>query len=314
MARLITLTTLLAITICISGCSSFPANVNQWNPLQKLDDAAELEQKTPLRMAIMWKDSVIHGVGRSPTVGFGGRVYFYNMNDETVEADGELTVYGYQEDNTTTAADKKFVFRQDEFKNHYDDGGLGASYGVWIPWEKTGGTRKSISLIPVFKTTDGRIIRGSQTLVVLPGKAPEKEMLAKTDITPNPSIHTDTGVMQANYAGEQGSQVMRAGGNAELTQKGRYPRIKSSTIKVPKDLGRRLTQTPAPTNQKPSGITKDDLREIENRFEERQLEKMMNPSDSGAKNPFDAPDSSFNAPTAKTTTQRPIFGQPGDFK
>ena len=134
MARLFSLSILLATTVYLTGCNSLNAPLKKLNPLETFNAESEKEKETPLRMAIMWKDSVIHGVGTTPTAGFGGRVFFYNMDDETVEAEGELTIYGYEDSNKTSVADKKFVIRQEELAHHYDDAGLGASYGVWIPW------------------------------------------------------------------------------------------------------------------------------------------------------------------------------------
>ncbi|MCH2182818.1 MAG: hypothetical protein MK108_12510 [Mariniblastus sp.] len=313
MARLISLSILLATTVYLTGCSSLNAPINQWNPLEKFNAESEKEKLTPLRMAIMWKDSVIHGVGTTPTVGFGGRVYFYNMDDETVEADGELTIYGYEDHNKTSVADKKFIIRQEELQDHYDDGGLGPSYGVWVPWEKLGGNRKSISLLPVFKTTDGRIIRGHQALVVLPGKAPQKEQLAKTEIFPYPS-QTSTTTRQATYDGTGDSQVVLAGGEATPnTTTNPSTRIKTTTIAVPREMGRRLSQLPAPVRNKPA-IQPEELEAIVQQFQARNLPGPRNARSAHGSNTDETAASKYQAPAAKTPSQRPIFGQPGSFQ
>ena len=312
MARLISLPILLVIAFCVSGCSSFNPTINQLNPLQKMNAESEKESQLPLRMAIMWKDSVIHGAGTNPTVGFGGRVFFYNMDDETVQADGELTIYGYDDENTSTAADKKFVFRQEEFHNHYDDAGLGPSYGVWIPWQKAGSTRKSVSLFPVFKTTDGRIIRGGQSIVILPGKAPQKEQLAKTDILSSP-FQEEPVLQQAFYDGTTDSKVVFAAGESTQGSVNRQTSgIKTTTISVPKNMGRRLSQLPNQTTN-PAAIQPDELEKILKRFQANQTPGLRATNDAIGSNDSDKPNSLFNAP-AKTTAQPPVFGQPGSLK
>lgn len=313
MARLISLSILLATTVYLTGCSSLNAPLSQWNPLEKFNAESEKEKLIPLRMAIMWKDSVIHGVGTTPTVGFGGRVYFYNMDDETVEADGELTIYGYEDNNKTSVADKKFVIRQEELQDHYDDAGLGPSYGVWVPWEKLGGNRKSVSLIPVFKTTDGRIIRGHQALVVLPGKAPQKEQLAKTEILASPNQEQPV-LKQAFYDGSSDSQVVLAAGETATSRVERRPSgIKTATISVPKDMGKRLSQLPAQTRRQPA-IDPDELESILERFQVKQSPGRRLTNEVTPNSETDTANPQFHAPAASTPTQRPIFGQPGSIK
>ncbi len=312
MARLISLPILLVIAFCVSGCSSFNPTISQLNPLQKMNAEAEKESQTPLRMAIMWKDSVIHGVGTTPTVGFGGRVFFYNMDDEAVQADGELTIYGYDEENTSTAASKKFIIRQEEFKNHYDDAGLGPSYGVWIPWQKMGSNRKSVSLIPVFKTTDGRIIRGGQSIVILPGKAPQKDQLAKTDILSSPFQEKPV-LQQAFYDGTTDSKVVFAAGETpQGSSDQKSSNIKTTTISVPKDMGRRLSKLPAQTT-KQAAIQPEELEKILKRFQANQNPGLRATNDAIRSNDSDQPNSLFNAP-AKTAVRAPVFGQPGSLK
>ena len=314
MARLISLSILLATTACLTGCSSLNAPLNQWNPLEKFNSNSEKEKQLPLRMAIMWKDSVIHGVGATPTAGFGGRVYFYNMEDETVEAEGELTIYGYEDRNKTSVADKKFVIRQEELQDHYDEAGLGPSYGIWIPWEKLGGYRKSISLIPVFKTTDGRIIRGHQALVVLPGKSPQKEQLAKTEILPyrnSPSALT----RQVGFDGNTDSRVVLAAGEETNGTPGNKTsnRIQTTTISVPRDMGRRLSMLPASARTKPA-TQPEALEEIVRKFQAQNPPGPQSLQRGQNTRGGEQSGSPFQAPKAKTPSQRPIFGQPGSIQ
>ena len=125
----------------------------------------------------MWSDGVYDEVGKPKVAGFGARIYFYNADDVPIKVDGELSVYGYEDEKQQSglSADRKFVFRQSEFQSHFSETSLGSSYSVWIPWEKVGGLRKSISLIPIFKASSGKVLRGDLSVNVLPGVDPDNK-------------------------------------------------------------------------------------------------------------------------------------------
>ena len=144
-----------------------------WNPVETLAGKRQKgdQMLQPETMAAIWNFGVYEKPGSPSTRGLGGRIYFYDADNNAVTAEGELIVYGFDDDNdNNTQPDKKFVFRESEFQSHYSESALGGSYSVWIPWDKVGGYRKSVTLLPVFKTKDGNIIRSEQSINLLAGK------------------------------------------------------------------------------------------------------------------------------------------------
>ena len=182
MTRSITLA-ILAL-VFFNGCSVVNDSMrisdknSMWNPVEAL---ASKKQKSaevlpPDTMAAIWNFAIYEKAGSPSIRGLGGRIYFYDAKSNAVPAEGELVVYGFDEESDNrTQPDKKFVFRESEFQSHYSESALGGSYSVWIPWDKVGGYRKSVTLLPVFKTTDGRIIRSEQSINLLAGRIKKEE-------------------------------------------------------------------------------------------------------------------------------------------
>lgn len=159
------------------GCSSLADRQAGKNPFRQLlgDVDHEEDQDQVTKMAVIWKDTVYNGAGKSIR-GFGGRVFFYNESNQPMEADGEFLVYGFddsEKESQGAAADRKYVFEREKLASHFSESEMGPSYSFWIPWEKAGGVRKTITLIPVFKTEDGRVVKSGQSIQTLPGKEPK---------------------------------------------------------------------------------------------------------------------------------------------
>ena len=148
-----------------------------WNPVETLANKKQKQSDKalpPETMAAIWSFGVYEKPGSTSVRGLGGRIYFYDAKNNAVTADGELIVYGFDEDSGSKAQpDKKFVFRASELQSHYSESSLGGSYSIWIPWDKVGGYRKTVTLLPVFKSKDGKIIRSEQSINLLAG--PKKE-------------------------------------------------------------------------------------------------------------------------------------------
>ena len=155
-----------------------------WNPIESLTEKRQnFDDKMlpPEKMAAIWNFGVYEKPGSPNIRGLGGRIYFYDANNNVVTAEGELTVYGFDDESgSRTKPDKKFIFRESEFQTHFSESALGGSYSIWIPWDKVGGYRKSVTLLPVFKTTDGKIIESEQSINLLAGKVKKAESLDST--------------------------------------------------------------------------------------------------------------------------------------
>ncbi len=184
---------LLLTTPCLSGCQALREKTDALK-----DSSSELlkwhrkegtkELETPERIVAIWSESTIFGPNHQPTRGLGGRIYFYNRNHQPVKAQGQLVVYGFEDNEASadsdtselTKADRKFVFTEEEFANHYSPSEFGPSYSIWLPWDAVGGEKKAISVVPVFKTDEGLAIMGDHSRTLLPGK--ERSQLAREKV------------------------------------------------------------------------------------------------------------------------------------
>ncbi|MBB76491.1 MAG: hypothetical protein CMJ75_18460 [Planctomycetaceae bacterium] len=123
-------------------------------------------------MVIVWSDAVYKQAGKPAVRGFGGRVYFYDSQQKIVSVEGKLTIFGFDDSHRQFSGirpDRRFVFKPEQLKQRHSETTLGDSYSVWIPWDEVGGEQKRITLIPIFHSMDGQLVRGDQTLNVLPG-------------------------------------------------------------------------------------------------------------------------------------------------
>lgn len=185
---------------------------------------------TPQKMAVIWKDTTLQTPGNPVVRGFGGRVFFYDEENKPIKVDGEMVVYGFNTDGGSIQADKKFVFKREKLDEHYGETDMGHSYSFWIPWDRLGNERTSVTLIPAFKSTDGKLVKGGQTINVLPGPAPREPEL-KTSTYRGSEIELTSGnntgsVQQASHSVQQQSG------------------IRETTIRLPKHLGNRIAQLP----------------------------------------------------------------------
>ncbi len=248
---------LVSLAVLLSGCAGVRDTMRLseknsiWNPVQQLKEnkAEEAEPSEPHTMTVLWKESVFDVTGSKPVRGFGGRVFFYDINNNAVKADGELTIYGFDEsanEKASSAPDKKFEFSSEELDSLFDDSGLGPSYSVWVPWDKVGGMRKSIALIPMFKTANGQIIKAGQSLGVLPGKVEEKSDV--TDSRPYKVLGSSPAVVDQNSASHSrqktGDPIAQVSYENEMVVEAdpQAKRIKTSTIRMTPGLAERIAK------------------------------------------------------------------------
>lgn len=133
----------------------------------------------PVKIAATWTPDTLVQTARTPTRGFGGRIFFYDEKSRPVPVDGTLIVHGFDD-----AADsqqeriKRFEFTPQQFTRHFSQSDLGASYSVWIPWDAIGGQQRRISLVTSFRTAEGKLVQGVPATIQLPGRSaePTKEM------------------------------------------------------------------------------------------------------------------------------------------
>lgn len=234
--------TLFVVSLASTGCKTMefggPNWINQKErprlrmelPFNKKKQDEEVFA-SPQKMAVIWKETELRTPGQPPVRGFGGRIYFYDDENQPAKVDGELVVYGFDNSSKSSVADQKFVFKKDKLQSHYGETELGHSYSFWVPWDKLGGDRKSITLIPAFKSADGKLVKGGQTVNVLPGPEPKDER-TKTGTFTGKDIQLTSG----NLTGE----VIQAGHAAEPRQGG----IRETTIRLPRHLANRVGSFP----------------------------------------------------------------------
>jgi len=276
-----------------------------WNPVESLTAKRQKnndEALPPETMAAIWNFGIYEKPGSKSVRGLGGRLYFYDANNNPVAAEGELIVYGFDEDNgNKTRPDKKFIFRESELQSHYSESALGGSYSIWIPWDKVGGYRKSVTLLPVFKSKDGRIIRSEQSINLLAGKVKKKESAdsqhpyrvlgSSSALLSNPS---DNGSTSSELARASFDQSAGEGGR----DSGEYKQqIRTTSISLTPNLQRQVElagQVRAgkkPFSTAPAAASQDVAK----------IPTTVNT----------APDTN---PVVRTSTTENVFGMPGTFR
>lgn len=282
------------------GCSSLDGigkkskDGSRFNPFKSLSGEKEPDFQTPASMVAIWKASVFEKPGQKSIRGFGGRFYFYDAQNQPVRVDGDLTIYGYDDanksSNTSGKADRKFVFKSVSLDTHFSESALGASYSFWVPWDEIGGFEKTITLIPVFKSSDGRMPEAKPSTMRLPGKkkANEYSMNEQTD-----------GVVTAAGAVPERSMIRQA--NFEDAAAKNTPRRRPTTLRLSQRLADQMAQSQRNIgDEDPKELTTANRKQAEEGFAQDAAQLKPLP----------------------TTTTRPatpakrsnVFGQPGSFR
>ena len=139
----------------------------------------------PVKLVATWTADTLMQTGRTPTRGFGGRVFFYDEKSRPVPVDGTLVIHGFDDTGETAERRlKRFEFTPEQFTRHFSQTDLGASYSIWIPWDAIGGDQRRISLVASFKPGEGDAVQGIPATVLLPGKKPPAEETAIANHSP----------------------------------------------------------------------------------------------------------------------------------
>ena len=309
---LLSLLALMAIAVAFPGCKSLNMNkmkgdkgIGLPRAVEPVTKKEEVKFGTPTQMAVIWKDSTYSQPGATPARGFGGRVYFYDEDNKPIRVQGELIVYGFDDSNRRSeqqapSADRKYIFRNHELQRHFGETELGPSYSVWVPWDKVGGFRKTIALLPVFKNSDGGLVRSSHTINVLPGKDDPNANIVDTN------FRTAQSATLGNSAQFANAQV----GHEEAAATGER---RTTTIRVPRGMADRINRGGAKIGQ-PAKSTPT----LSKRESPAAADGDPSPESNAASTPAaTAPANRFDA-TASTNRReprkRPVFGQPGAYK
>jgi hypothetical protein len=151
-------------------------------PFKKSD---EPQLGTPIRVVGTWVDTTMSKPGEKPQRGFGGRLTFYEENeDKPILVEGQLVVYAFDEIGrapTDTRPTRRYVFPAEQMSLHMSKSKIGASYSFWLPWDEVGGRQTEVSLISRFEPKEGAVICSEQTRHLLPGLIAPEGALTKQD-------------------------------------------------------------------------------------------------------------------------------------
>jgi len=236
--KLIYASILCSITILLTGCQATGSTSSSWNPLTKLKNKPV---GPPSRVVAIWAPDVLNTQGQRSTQGFGGRIYFYDANNQTIPVDGQLIIHAYDDSEGAdhTNADKKFVFTPEQLKRHHGQSELGDSYSIWIPWQPVGGMQRRISLVPTFTSTTGLRVVGHQTMNLLPGKKPrlpetKQEEVAAHERKPGSNRGQAGAILPTDYPSDR-SRGTAAARTLDYT---------TTTINVPRSLSEQMRSQP----------------------------------------------------------------------
>jgi hypothetical protein len=201
------------VALASSGCQTMKPDWGKlwWGGPPSPPKLQESKYPTPIKIAIIWSPAVLNQVGESSTRGFGGRIYFYDAKNRPVPVEGQLVVYAYNDDqpgNENRPPERKFAFTPEQFTTHYSPTELGASYSIWIPWDRIGSSQAQISLIPIFTASSGQLVIGETSHNLLPGPSapPSETQYNRMMLPPSPVVRADPAALQrSEYAVEQAS-------------------------------------------------------------------------------------------------------------
>jgi hypothetical protein len=242
------ITRLLAMVACcgavaLTGCASHVFSGKKMLPWSKSSDR---NYTTPERVIAVWTDAVYQLPGKSPTRGFGGRIYFYDGQGQVVPVNGQLIVYAYDDSAQDIAEDRptrKYAFTAEQLTRYLSESDLGASYSIWIPWDAIGGDEKQIALLPVFMDDSGRMVQGSFASSRLPGRRTLSDEERRGFYVSSRSTPTASALGSATRDVQQVGHHVAA---CATQSDGGSPGLKVHTIELPPAVSERLQRPATP--------------------------------------------------------------------
>ena len=227
----------LLLTFLLSGCSSLDLSGDwQWSIS---DDKPQI----PTEIVDVWTNDVLHRSGEASKRGFGGRLMFYNEEDETpIKVEGALTVYLFDdhgEDPMREEPVHKFIFPAETLDKHYSKSKLGHSYSFWLPVDEVGGVEKKLTIIARFELTRGGRLLAKPSTHILPGK-PVDEQLASPMVQ---RFEASKFVRKADGQVQQVAHFEMAPCQSEI-EKPQEKGITTTTINLPPGFTRQIGNAP----------------------------------------------------------------------
>ena len=301
---------MLAMMVCSVGCAGLgKSSVRGPNAIKSMLSDDKPEFFSPSSMVAIWKPSTYEKPGTKSLRGFGGRFYFQDARNLPVKVDGTLTIYGYDDAEGEIAgkADRKFVFESSTFQKHHSTSGLGDSYSFWVPWDEVGGVERTITLIPVFKSADGKIPESKPATLRLPGKKRESVASAQDSLYgPGTQVISASGVISEKPMVQHAVAISDNGEtnspNALNSPNSLKPlsRRKTTTLRLPQSLANQIAHAPPARVKTEQG---NDLEQDPNKV------NLGNANEGAIESTSLVPDRGQK----EIRANRPVFGLPGSF-
>ncbi len=204
---------LLSVLAFATGCAQLDLTAPHM-PWQEDED----ELESPRKLVAFWSDTVLHQQGKPAVRGFGGRIFFYGVDDaEPLEVDGAVIVYAFNADRhdpATQKPEKKFVFKAEQLTDHFSQSRMGPSYSFWLPWDGVRGPTRNISLVVRYEGKDGTVVIADPVAKLLPGSnqavagpmSQERSSIEQAR-TGRPTAQQEHAVQQAGLDGANRSPV-----------------------------------------------------------------------------------------------------------
>lgn len=245
--------------VLASGCQSV-----HWSKADTPFKSSSTKKKnndpvTPARMSVIWAPTMMQHAHQRTKSGFGGQVYFFDAENRPVRVDGEFLVYGFDDSNdrSSQTADHKYVFKKERLPDHLNESPVGPCYSFWVPWQDSDGPRRQIALLPVFKAADGTVIKGDQSINILPGIAPELAQQRRDARGETAQLSGANRVAPAHALGQGPTDIPQAQAIATRvpeTTEHRGRTMRTTTIDVPRDIGSASNSSDETINGQPFGV------------------------------------------------------------
>ncbi len=235
---------LLAAIPLPSGCQFAPKKTPAgWSWTE------EEKPVVPERILAIWTDTVLRQPNQPGVRGFGGRVFFYDKEqNDPIEVDGKLVVFVFDADDQDPENQKplrKYVIDADDFAKHMSKTSRGPAYSVWLPWGDVKGPTKKLSIIARYEGRHGGTTLSDPTMKLLPGV----EARTPKTMTPQGGSPSDKPLAQ-NEARNSAQDALPQDSDASQVSQGVQ---RASYIQAPNSITPDLIQTPE-TNRRTETI------------------------------------------------------------
>jgi hypothetical protein len=130
-------------------------------------------QHPPIEILAIWQAAEGPGLGGVPTRGFAGQIFFFTQDRaQPAAVDGVARIYVFDDHGTAEQQARplrQFDFDRQSWTAHLQNGKLGPSYGVFIPYPRNDFHQAVCSLRIRFTPSKGQPLFSPSSTITLPG-------------------------------------------------------------------------------------------------------------------------------------------------